>query len=362
MKEVAHPSPQHRGTLPAFLLLDTSLWPWPPGWRPYQGPAPPTLSSTRHMPTSRWLILESVRESPESRFHQDLRLLGASSCGSNKQRGDRPCPSPGDRRHSGRPRRPNLPRTCRVRPSASGARLLEGAGGAGPRRFPPGPARTSTGRGDRKEAAPDGGLFGNAPLRAFRSRLQRRPQRPRLHLLAREPHACTCPEPHRTRGHEVSSPAAHVCSLSRSWLAEGEGPGASAEEPEETADQTQLSTRGDPEAGWPPVPLPALRPRVSVQGAYRESEASTLRHALVDGRGALWPGTDELGPRPCSHLAGGQKLRLPSARRLRSSPGMARGVGACPRPPGPHLPSAPPRILHPALQAAAADRTLQREG
>lgn len=88
------------------------------------------------MPTSMWLILENVRESPESRFHQDLRLLGASSCSSNKQRGDQPCPSPGDRRHSGRPRRPNLPSTCRVQPCASGARLLQGAGGSGPRRFP----------------------------------------------------------------------------------------------------------------------------------------------------------------------------------------------------------------------------------
>ena len=98
-------------------------------------------------------------------------------------------------------------------------------------RFPRGPAPTSTGRGDRKEAAPDGGLFGNAPLRAFCSRLQRWPQRPRLHLLAREPCACSCPAPHRARGHEVSSPAARVCCLSRSWLAEGRAPGQGQRSP-----------------------------------------------------------------------------------------------------------------------------------
>ena len=90
----------------------------------------PTPSSTRRMPTSRWLILEGVRESPESRFHQDLRLLGVSSCSSNKQRVT-DLPQPRGQEALGGPRCPNLPRTCRVQPCASGARLLRGKAALG---------------------------------------------------------------------------------------------------------------------------------------------------------------------------------------------------------------------------------------
>lgn len=96
------------------------------------------------------------------------------------------------------------------------------------------------------------------------------------------------------------------------------------------AEQAQLLTQGNPEAVWLPAPLlaePSLRLCLSVWGAYRESEASTLSHALIDGRGALWPGTDELRPWPCSHLVRGEKLRLPSATRLCSSPGRDQGRG-----------------------------------
>ena len=47
-----------------------------------------------------------------------------------------------------------------------------------------------------------------------------------LCLLAREPCVCTCPVPHRTRGHEISSPPAHMCAISTvSWPAEGRAPG-----------------------------------------------------------------------------------------------------------------------------------------
>lgn len=54
---------------------------------------PPPRCPAARTPTSRWLILGSVRESPESRFHQDLRLpeepglLGASSCSSDRHQG-----------------------------------------------------------------------------------------------------------------------------------------------------------------------------------------------------------------------------------------------------------------------------------
>lgn len=84
MREVARPSAGHRATLPAFRLLAFSLWPWLPPLEPVWTGCPPT--SAPGTPTSRRLILESVCESPESRFHQDLRLLGVSSCSSDRQR------------------------------------------------------------------------------------------------------------------------------------------------------------------------------------------------------------------------------------------------------------------------------------
>lgn len=56
--------------------------------------------------------------------------------------------------------------------------------------------------------------------------------------------------------------------------------------------------------GRTPEPSPSLW--LSVEQAYRESEAGALSHVLVDGRGPLWPGPNDLIHRPFRHLAGGE--------------------------------------------------------
>lgn len=110
------------------------------------------------------------------------------------------------------------------------------------------------------------------------------------------------------------------------------------------------------------TPEPSLSLWLSVEQAYRESEAGALSHVLVDGRGPLWPGPNDLIHRPFRHLAGGENqvtLSHLGSAQVQERRGWGLRVGHIL--PGPHLRTGPPRSLHLALQAATAGQTLQRE-